>query len=204
MDTYFIEAVERNNYSSVRYALSNELLIDPRGAVFNEMLAYAVGKMEGLFVKDDGKRSERDPSQWDDNFLFTVKNELDKNFSREKLAYYEQVAKQVLKDKAHQLNEEEKVSAKPNDDNHEQQFESRFAGHHKQVYLGVTICGALLTILGTCVPKDTFSKMLKDTMSAVSKDTFSIISKVAITTLGVACIVIGGYKLYNEYKKNNN
>lgn len=204
MDTYFIESVESNNYRRVRYALSNELLIDPRGVVFHEMLAYAEGKMEGLFVKDDGNRSEKDPSQWDDNFLLTVKNELDKNFSREKLSYYEKVAKQVLTDKAHQLDEEEKEPTKPNDDNREQQSESRFAGHHKQVYLGVTIVGALLTIIGTCVPKDTFSKMLKDTMSAMSKDTFSIISKVAITTLGVACIVIGGYQLYNEYKKNNN
>lgn len=179
MDKYFIEVVESNNYSRVRYALSNELLIDPRGDVFHEMLAYAESKMEGLFVKDNGKRSEEDPSRWDDNFLFTVKNELDKNFSREKLLYYEHVAKQVLKSKARQLDEMEKEQTEPHEGNCEQQSGNKVISHKKQIYIGVTIGGAILTTVGICI------------------------SKVAITTLGIASIAIGGYQLYNEYKKNN-
>lgn len=207
MNTIFIEAVENNNYSRVRYALSDELLLDPRGNSFHEMLTFAESKMDSLFEKDNGKRSEKDSSQWDKDFLFSVKNELDKNFSREKLLYYEQVAKQVLKNKAHQLDEGEKEQTEPHDGNCEQQSENKSVSHKEKVYLGVTIGGALLTTVGLCVSKDTFSTifkiMFKETFSTTSIDTVSIISKVAITILGIAGIAIGGYQLYNEYKKNN-
>ena len=208
MNSDFINAVESHDISMVRYALSDELLIDSRGNSFHEMLTFAESKMDILFDKDDGKKSEKDPSQWDKDFLFSVKNELDKNFSREKLAYYEKVAKQVLKDKARQLDEKEKEQTEPHDGSCEQRSENKPVSNKKIVYLGVTIGGALLTTIGLCISKDTFkdifSTLFKDTFSTTSIDTVAIVSKVAITTLGVAGIVIGGYQLYNEYKKNNN
>ena len=107
MKDKFKKAVENGDLSDVRLFLSNELMLDPRGASFHEMLAYAESQLNGLFVPDDGHRSEKDASLWDKDFLYQIKNELDDNFSREKLNYYEQVAKQVLKDKARQLHEEE-------------------------------------------------------------------------------------------------
>ena len=107
MKDKFKKAVESEDISEVRLFLSNELMLDPRGASFHEMLSYAESQLDGLFVPDNGHRSEKEAVLWDKDFLYQIKNELDDNFSREKLNYYEQVAKQVLKEKARQLDEEE-------------------------------------------------------------------------------------------------
>ena len=47
-------------------------------------------------------------SIWNQEFLFNVRNDLDSNFSRERLGYLEMVCKVVLKDKALSLETEEK------------------------------------------------------------------------------------------------
>ena len=179
MKDKFKKAVENGDLSDVRLFLSNELMLDPRGASFHEMLAYAESQLNGLFVPDDGHRSEKDASLWDKDFLYQIKNELDDNFSREKLNYYEKVAKQVLKDKARQLHEEEVKQQQHQSENQksEQRIENWFEEHKKQVYTGVTVGGAVLTTIGLCV------------------------SKVALTTLGVVGIAVGGYMLYKETKK---
>ena len=178
MKDKFKKAVENEDLSDVRLFLSNELMLDPRGASFHEMLAYAESQLNGLFVPDNGHRSEKDAALWDKDFLYQIKNELDDNFSREKLNYYEQVAKQVLKDKARQLDEEESKQwhqqEKQNDEN---QTKNWFEGHKKEVYTGVTVGGAVLTTIGLCV------------------------SKAALTTLGVVGLAVGGYMLYKETKK---
>lgn len=179
MKDKFKKAVENGDLSDVRLFLSNELMLDPRGASFHEMLAYAENQLNRLFVPDNGHRSEKDAALWDKEFLYQIKNELDDNFSREKLNYYEQVAKQVLIDKARQLNEEEikqQQHQSENQDN-EQQTENWFENHKKEVYTGVTVGGAVLTTIGLCV------------------------SKAALTTLGVVGLAVGGYMLYKETRK---
>lgn len=174
----FINAVSERDLVDVRLLLSNELMLDPRGASFHEMLSYAESRLEGLFVPDNGRRSEKDSAQWDKDFLYQIKNELDDNFSREKLNYYEQVAKQVLKEKAEQLDAEETRRGHQSDNQgSEQQADNWFEGHKKEVYTGVTVGGAVLTTIGLCV------------------------SKVALTTLGVVGLAVGGYMLYKETKK---
>ena len=179
MEDKYKKAVENGDLSDVRLFLSNELMFDPRGASFHEMLSYAESHLNGLFVPDNGHRSEKDAAQWDKDFLYQIKNELDDNFSREKLNYYEQVAKQVLKDKARQLHEEEvkQQQQRPENQEGEQQTENWFEGHKKEVYTGVTVGGAVLTTIGLCV------------------------SKAALTTLGVVGLAVGGYMLYKETKK---
>ena len=179
MKDKFKKAVENGDLSDVRLFLSNELMLDPRGASFHEMLAYAESQLNGLFVPDNGHRSEKDAALWDKDFLYQIKNELDDNFSREKLNYYEQVAKQVLKDKARQLHEEEvkQQQQRPENQEGEQQADNWFEGHKKEVYTGVTVGGAVLTTIGLCV------------------------SKAALTTLGVVGLAVGGYMLYKETKK---
>ena len=179
MKDKFKKAVENGDLSDVRLFLSNELMLDPRGASFHEMLAYAESQLNGLFVPDNGHRSEKDAALWDKDFLYQIKNELDDNFSREKLNYYEQVAKQVLKDKARQLHEEEvkQQQQRPENQEGEQQADNWFEGHKKEVYTGVTVGGAVLTAIGLCV------------------------SKAALTTLGVVGLAVGGYMLYKETKK---
>lgn len=178
MKDKFKKAVENGDLSDVRLFLSNELMLDPRGASFQEMLSYAESQLNGLFEPDNGIRSEKDAAEWNKEFLYQIKNELDDNFSREKLTIYEQVAKQVLRDKARQLDEEEtrRQQQQENQDD-EEQTENWFEGHKKEVYTGVTIGGAVLTTIGLCV------------------------SKVALTTLGVVGLAVGGYMLYKESKK---
>lgn len=179
MKEKFKKAVERGDINDVRLFLSNELMLDPRGTSFHEMLSYAENRMDGLFEPDNGRMSEKDSTQWDKDFLYQLKNELDDNFSREKLNYYEQVAKQVLKDKARQLDEEEIKQQQHQSENQERehQADNWFEGHKKEVYTGVTVGGAVLTTIGLCV------------------------SKAALTTLGVVGLAVGGYMLYKETKK---
>lgn len=178
MKEKFKKAVERGDINDVRLFLSNELMLDPRGASFHEMLSYAENRMDGLFEPDNGRMSEKDSTQWDKDFLFQIKNELDDNFSREKLNYYESIAKQVLKEKAEQLDAEEARRGHQSDNQgSEQQADNWFEGHKKEVYTGVTLGGAVLTTIGLCV------------------------SKAALTTLGVVGLVVGGYMLYKETKK---
>lgn len=179
MKDKFKKAVESGDISEVRLFLSNELMLDPRGASFHEMLSYAERQMDNLFEPDNGQRSETDTALWDKDFLYQIKNELDDNFSREKLNYYEKVVKHVLKDKARQLDAEEVKQQQQRSENQEceQQTDNWFENHKKEVYTGVTVGGAVLTTIGLCV------------------------SKAALTTLGVVGLAVGGYMLYKETKK---
>lgn len=179
MKTKFTKAVENGDIENVRLFLSNELMLDPRGDSFHDMLNYATTRLNGLFVADDGNRSEKDPSEWDEDFMFKVKNELDMNFSREKLSYYEKVAKQVLKEKAQEMDAEDARSRNNNSEsvNHNQQQTTEEPFDRKKVYTGVTVGGAVLTIVGLCA------------------------SSTITTILGACAAVGGGYMLYKEERK---
>ena len=52
MKDKFIKAVESGDIESVRLFLSNELMLDPRGISFHEMLNFAESKMSNLFDID--------------------------------------------------------------------------------------------------------------------------------------------------------
>ena len=103
MDSKFIDAVQSKKLVRVRLALSNELMLDPRGVTFSEMLRYAESNLSSLYQDDDGKIYDNEKSKWSEDFLYDLKNGLDLNFSREKLALYEAVAKFVLREKAKQI-----------------------------------------------------------------------------------------------------
>ena len=108
MEQNFIESVKRGDVKDVRLSLSNELLLDPRGKSFTEMLSYAEANLSNLF--EENKEAGYDvlpKEQWDENFMFKVKNDLDFNFSVEKLAFYQAVIEVVGKDKMASLDEEE-------------------------------------------------------------------------------------------------
>ena len=59
MKDKFIKAVESGDIESVRLFLSNELMLDPRGISFHEMLNFAESKMSNLFDIDNGKTVEK-------------------------------------------------------------------------------------------------------------------------------------------------
>ena len=192
MNPAFIKAVEGNNISRVRYALSDQLLIDPRGNRFHEMLAFADGKMSNLFDVDNGRRSEKDTSLWDMDFLYQVKNELDRNFSREKLDYYEKVVKHVLKDRARQLGEDEAKQVEIKEENPLEPVKNWIRDNKEPVLVGVVIIGIALSVIGLCFSKEDFPNL--------SKATF-ITLKAAITTLGIAGVFTGGILFIKEIRK---
>ena len=52
MKQTFIESVKSGDVEEVRLALSNELLLDPRGKSFTEMLSYAEANLSNLFEEN--------------------------------------------------------------------------------------------------------------------------------------------------------
>lgn len=108
MNPKFKQTVDEKDIIGVRVALSAELLQDPRGNSFDEMLKYAEASLDNLYVADDGQNEERPSAEWNQDYLFELKNKLDFNFSKEKLEMFKKVAQCVLKGKARQLDTEER------------------------------------------------------------------------------------------------
>jgi hypothetical protein len=103
MTQKFLDAVEAGNLISVRYSLSNELLLDPRGDSYREMKDFAEKRLGELYEPMDGELPEAPVGGYAEEDLMDLKNALDANFSRERLEHYEQVAAVVLRDKAEQM-----------------------------------------------------------------------------------------------------
>lgn len=178
MKAKFIKAVNECDLLSVRISISNELMLDPRGKSFKEMLAYAESNLTNLYEEHDGVSYSEETGTWNENFLFSLKNDLDNNFSRERLALYEKVAKLVLREKAENLDKEELEEKKQNYTSNS--FNTSNNTMHntskKHIYAGVAIGGAVATVIGVCT------------------------SKVALTLLGAAGVAVGGYLLYKNKK----
>ena len=171
MKQEFINAVVEKNLAKVRISLTNELLLDPRGTSFSEMLSYAMSEIPELF--DENKEAGYTvPSQeeWDEDFLFTVKNDLDSNFSREKLAFYETVIKIVGKSKGEEIDREERKSRE----------QRQYTNPHNQerkinkTYATVSAGGATLALIGL------------------------VAGKTLLTVVGGAVLVVGGVLLLND------
>lgn len=152
MKQTFIESAKSGDVEEVRLALSNELLLDPRGKTFAEMLNYAKANFSNLFEENKEAGYEVLPKeQWDEDFLFTVKNDLDSNFSVEKLAFYQAVIEIVGKDKMASLDEEEKNAKMQKSSSHQSREKAKRS--KKTVSMSVATGGAVLTIVGLCVGK---------------------------------------------------
>lgn len=152
MKQKFIESVKSGDVRKVRLSLSNELLLDPRGKAFAEMLNYAKANLSNLFEENREARYEVLPKeQWDEKFLFTVKSDLDSNFSVEKLAFYQAVIEIVGKDKMASLDEEEKNAKMQKSSSHQPREKAKRS--KKTVSMSVATGGAVLTIVGLCVGK---------------------------------------------------
>ena len=152
MKQKFIESIKSGDVRKVRLSLSNELLLDPRGKAFAEMLNYAKANLSNLFEENREARYEVLPKeQWDEDFLFTVKNDLDSNFSVEKLAFYQAVIEIVGKDKMASLDEEEKNAKMQKSSSHQPREKAKRS--KKTVSMSVATGGAVLTIVGLCVGK---------------------------------------------------
>lgn len=152
MKQKFIESVKSGDVRKVRLSLSNELLLDPRGKAFAEMLNYAKANLSNLFEENREARYEVLPKeQWDEKFLFTVKSDLDSNFSVEKLAFYQTVIEVVGKDKMASLDKEDKKTKMQTSSPHQPKGKAKRS--KKTVSMSVATGGAVLTIVGLCVGK---------------------------------------------------
>ncbi|WP_220446317.1 hypothetical protein [Phocaeicola plebeius] len=108
MKPKFMEAISDGDLLTIRLYLANELLLDPRGKSFNKMRAYAEMNIMNLYEAHDGTDFSEVSSIWDEELLFKLGNDLDSNFSKERLDFFEKVAKIVLKEKAQLMNEEKR------------------------------------------------------------------------------------------------
>ena len=171
MNPKFIKLVEEGNLIRVRLSLSNELLLDPRGDSFRKMKLFAESQLPDLYEPDNGTSYNKPEYEWDKEFLLQVKNDLDNNFSESQLLVYERVAKEVLKEKAIHLEQEEAAEVQPYNDEGEETI------NYKKVYTGVTITGAAVAVTGL------------------------VLSRMALASLGLAGVVIGGVLLYKESQK---
>ena len=182
MKPKFKKVVDAGNLLSTRLFLANEMMLDPRGKTFAEMRSYAESKFADLYDTHNGAAFNLDSSTWSENLLFNVKNELDSNFSRERLDYYCNLAKVVLKDKAENLDAEEKFAEqrKASAESAQEVYRCPY-DNKKKVYTGITIGGVALTLAGLFIKK-----------TAVA---------CVVSTLGVIGMAVGGYMLYNKTKK---
>ena len=108
MKEQFVEAIKEGEIVFVRLFLSNELLLDPRGDSFDEMLEYAESHCPNLYENYDSTfNTLNDSNQWNQQYLNDLKNEIDTHFEKKLLKHYKEVALVVLKDKAAALNTQE-------------------------------------------------------------------------------------------------
>lgn len=170
MKSKFVKVVDSVDIVSTRLFLANELMLDPRGKTYHEMKQYAESKLDNLYEPDNGMVYNTDETTWDKDFLFSLKNDLDYNFSKERMALYENVIKIVLKEKAEFLDKEAKKTIK---------CETRKPSENpkKTIYATVTAGSAAVALTGFCI------------------------SRMALASLGVVGVVIGGVLLYNESKR---
>lgn len=174
MKAKFIKAVESGDLVSIRLFISNELMLDPRGKSFSEMKSFAESKISNLYDVDDAKSYSSTQVEWNEKFLFSIKNDLDNNFSKEKLAIYENVAKYVLKEKADQLNKEETSCSQRK---YSKNVDRKQKKNNKKLYMGITVGGAAVAVTGLCL------------------------SRVVLASFGFAGVIIGGILLYNDTRK---
>ena len=175
MKAKFVEAVENGNLLRVRLFLADELLLDPRGKSFQEMKRFAEKHILNLYEIDDSKCYASDESEWNEELLFLLKNNLDDNFSKEKLALCAAMAKVVLKVKIEELDKRdaERAAVTVNDTDRHRQGKRPIS----KLYTGITIGSAVVAVAGLCL------------------------SRVALTSIGLAGVVIGGFLLLNDSKK---
>lgn len=173
MKQEFVVAVADKNLAKVRISLSNELLLDPRGTTFSEMLSYAMSNLPELFEENKEADYTVPPQkEWNEDFLFKVKNDLDSNFSREKLAFYETVVKTVGKSKADGIEEEERNEREQQNSNRRSQER-----HINKTYATVSAGGATLALIGI------------------------VAGKTLLTVVGGAVLIVGGVLLLNDKKE---
>lgn len=202
MTTKFKNKVESGDIITVRLMIANELLLDPGGDSFHEMLDFATSRLSGLFEAcDDNGIFSIDEGSWNKDYLSQVKSDLIYNFSKERLDYYEKVAKSVLKEKAEELRKEElripttSHSGRPSPvdrprpsytyNAHQETTDGEKTKSPNPAYVGIAAGSAAITALGFCIAPAAAKIVLASVLASV----------------GVAGVVVGGCLIYKDLKK---
>ena len=208
MTTKFKNKVDAGDIIATRLMIANELMLDPRGYSFHEMLDFASSKLPDLYEAYDGKDiGTADESAWDENYLSRVKSELNYNFSKERLEYYETVAKVVLKAKAEKLEKAEPRRPKiptqsqprtpqptlyepgqnrnTNRERSNANTQNESSSSPNPAYVGIAAGSAAITALGFCIAPAAAKIVLASVLASV----------------GVAGVIVGGCLIYKDLKK---
>lgn len=175
MKQKFKKTVDSRDLEGTRLSLANEMMLDPRGESFIEMRKYAESSIPQLYDVHNGEVFDMNQGNWNESLLFSTKNALDDNFSKERLNFYYDLAKVVLKDKAESLNQEQKEMVQYDKAD---SYSSTSKGDNKAnpLYVGVAIGGLIIGGAGL------------------------FMGKTVIATIGFVGAAIGGGLLYNESK----
>lgn len=187
MKKLFIEAINSNDIKSVRLFLSNELLLDPRGATFDEMLSYAEEHCENLYENYDSSFSiEKDSNMWNKKYMNDLKNEIDIHFVKDLVLHYREVTSAVLKEKIQTLAQEEREQQVPPPPIKKHTFEK-------------IACGTLLVVGGTSLVVAGMVKAGTMCWTPQMTSTSSVVAGMVIA--GIMCIIASGYFVYKIIKK---
>lgn len=175
MKQKFKKTVDSRDLEGTRLSLANEMMLDPRGESFIEMRRYAESAFPQLYDVHNGEQLDKNQDNWNEALLFSTKNALDNNFSKERLDFYFNLAKIVLKEKAEKLNQEqdEQVS---NEESESYRSTSKGDSKANPLYVGAAIGGLIIGGAGL------------------------LMGKTVIATIGLVGAAIGGGLLYNESK----
>lgn len=174
MKPKFRKAVDNRDLEGVRISLASEMMLDPRGESFNEMRNYAENTLTNLYDKHDGAPLDMNKDNWTEELLQSIRNDLDDNFSNERLDYYVEVAKVVLKDKAKRLNYTESKAFS----------NSHSSANRNRQRLEINPLSMCLTIGGLIIG-----------------GTGLIIGRTIVSAIGVIGMVVGGCQIYNDNKR---
>lgn len=177
MKAKFKRTVDSGDLEGTRISLANEMMLDPRGDSFIEMRRYAESSFPNLYDAYNGVSFEKNQNNWDEALLFSTRNALDNNFSKECLDFYYNLAKAVLKEKAETLNREKESKMVYQGQDLENKMTSERSKKGKPLYFGLAIGGLLLGGIGL------------------------IMGKAIITTIGFAGTAVGGCLMFNASKK---
>ncbi|MDE7414557.1 MAG: hypothetical protein K2N05_12330 [Muribaculaceae bacterium] len=143
MTQRFIQAVNDRKLNAVRIALINSLNSNPTGDEFNEMLEYANARLDDLFEENKEAYYDIIPEdEWNVDFMDKVANDLEMNFSVEKLAFYKAVIEKV---RANDI-----VSIRTRNASNHEPFSDNRRNRVKKVGITVATGGAVLTVVGIC------------------------------------------------------
>ena len=168
MKQQFKQKVDTGNLTGTRISLSNEMMLDPRGESFKEMKAYAETALPNLYEPHDGGALDKNHDNWTKELLFATKNDLDDNFSKERLEYYYELAKSVLREKADSLDEKERKS------NSRSYEKGTTKNTPSPLYLGLAVGGLLVGGTGL------------------------LVGRIVVAAAGLAAATIGGSMLYKN------